>query len=61
MRPRTGGGTWSSLGTTSFTVWDVTGPKPLQFDVTLPVDLPAMLPGDQHRADQGHPVLGGSR
>jgi hypothetical protein len=36
-----GGSTWSSLGLTSFTVWDVGGPKPLEFDVTLSVDLPA--------------------
>ncbi len=33
------GATWTELGTTSFTAWDVPGPKPLEFDVTLPVDL----------------------
>ena len=33
------GTTWSHLGTSSFTAYDVAGPKPLQFDVTLPVDL----------------------
>ena len=33
------GGTWSELGTTSFTVWDVAGPKPLEYDATLYVDL----------------------
>jgi hypothetical protein len=36
------GATWTTLGLTSFTVWDINGPKPLQFDVTLPVDLPAL-------------------
>lgn len=35
------GATWTTLGTSSFTAWDVSGPKPLLFDVTLPVDLPA--------------------
>jgi hypothetical protein len=33
------GATWTELGITSFTAWDVSGPKPLEFDVTLPVDL----------------------
>ncbi len=36
------GASWVTLGTTSFTAWDVSGPKPLLFDVSLPVDLPAM-------------------
>src|SRR5579872_2310366 len=35
------GATWTDLGLTSFTVWDVTGPKPLEFDVSIPVDLAA--------------------
>jgi hypothetical protein len=35
------GATWIDLGTTSFTIWDVAGPKPLEFDVSLPVDLAA--------------------
>ncbi len=34
-----GGATWTTLGVTSFTSRDVAGPKPLEFDVTLPVDL----------------------
>jgi hypothetical protein len=34
-----GGTTWTTLGTVSFNVWDVPGPKPLDFDVSLPVDL----------------------
>jgi hypothetical protein len=35
-----GGTTWTELGTTSFTVWDVPGPKPLEYVATLPnVDL----------------------
>jgi hypothetical protein len=35
-----GGTTWTELGTTSFNVWDVPGPKPLEYDATLPnVDL----------------------
>jgi hypothetical protein len=33
------GATWTELGITSFTAWDINGPKPLEFDVTLPVDL----------------------
>lgn len=33
------GASWTELGITSFTAWDVSGPKPLEFDVTLPVDL----------------------
>ncbi len=33
------GASWSELGLTSFTAWDVSGPKPLEFDVSLPVDL----------------------
>ena len=36
------GATWTDLGLTSFTVWDVPGPKPLDFDVSIPVDLAAM-------------------
>jgi hypothetical protein len=36
------GATWTALGTTSFTAWDTGGPKPLLFDVSLPVDLPAL-------------------
>ena len=35
------GATWLDLGLTSFTVWDVPGPKPLDFDVSIPVDLAA--------------------
>ena len=35
------GASWTTLGTSSFTAWDVSGPKPLQFDVTLPANLPA--------------------
>lgn len=35
------GATWTDLGLTSFTVWDVPGPKPLEFDVSIPVDLAA--------------------
>jgi hypothetical protein len=34
-----GGTTWSEQGTVSFTVWDVAGTKPLEFDATLFVDL----------------------
>src|SRR5204863_998010 len=34
-----GGTTWSEKGTVSFTVWDVAGAKPLEFDATLFVDL----------------------
>jgi hypothetical protein len=34
-----GGATWTNLGTTSFTVWDVPGVKPLEYDATLHVDL----------------------
>ena len=34
-----GGATWSELGTVSFTVWDVPGPKPLEYDATLYVNL----------------------
>ena len=34
-----GGTTWSELGTVSFTVWDVPGPKPLEYDATLYVNL----------------------
>ena len=34
-----GGATWADQGTVSFTVWDVAGPKPLEFDATLYVDL----------------------
>ena len=33
------GTTWSELGTVSFTVWDVPGPKPLEYDATLYVNL----------------------
>jgi hypothetical protein len=33
------GATWSELGTVSFTVWDVPGPKPLEYDATLYVNL----------------------
>ena len=33
------GATWMELGTTAFTAWDVPGTKPLEFDVTLSVDL----------------------
>jgi hypothetical protein len=35
------GATWTDLGLTSFTIWDVPGPKPLDFDVSIPVDLAA--------------------
>jgi hypothetical protein len=34
-----GGTTWTELGTTSFQVWDEPGPKPLEYDATLYVDL----------------------
>jgi hypothetical protein len=34
-----GGATWTNKGTVSFTVWDVPGKKPLEFDATLFVDL----------------------
>jgi hypothetical protein len=33
------GATWDEKGTVSFTVWDVAGAKPLEFDATLFVDL----------------------
>jgi DNA uptake protein ComE-like DNA-binding protein len=33
------GSSWVELGTNSFTSYDVDGPKPLEYDVTLPVDL----------------------
>jgi DNA uptake protein ComE-like DNA-binding protein len=33
------GATWSELGTSSFTAWDVVGKHPLEFDVSLVVDL----------------------
>jgi hypothetical protein len=33
------GETWTELGISSFTAWDVGGAKPLEFDVTLAVDL----------------------
>jgi hypothetical protein len=36
----TDGTNWSELGTVSFTVWDVPGPKPLEYDATLYVNLP---------------------
>ena len=35
------GASWTELGLTSFTAWDVPGPHPLEFDVTLGVDLAA--------------------
>ena len=35
------GATWTDLGLTSFTAWDVPGPKPLDFEVSIPVDLAA--------------------
>jgi len=35
------GASWTDLGVTSFTTWDVQGPKPLDFDVSIPVDLAA--------------------
>jgi hypothetical protein len=35
------GATWTDLGLTSFTAWDTPGPKPLDFDVSIPVDLAA--------------------
>src|SRR5664279_3836445 len=35
------GATWTELGLTSFTAWDLPGPLPLEFDVTLGVDLAA--------------------
>ena len=36
-----GGTVWTDLGLTSFTVWDVPGVKPFEFDVSMPVDLAA--------------------
>ena len=33
------GASWSELGTVSFTVWDVAGPKPLEYGATLYVNL----------------------
>jgi len=36
------GATWTDLGLTAITVWDVPGPKPLDFDVSIPVDLATM-------------------
>lgn len=35
------GATWTDLGLTSFTAWDVPGPKPLDFEISIPVDLAA--------------------
>jgi hypothetical protein len=35
------GATWTDLGLTSFTIWNVPGPKPLEFGVSIPVDLAA--------------------
>ncbi|HEX5482812.1 MAG TPA: hypothetical protein VFZ08_09335 [Terriglobia bacterium] len=35
-----GGATWSDQGLTSFTVYDVPGPKPLEYDVTLQISPP---------------------
>jgi hypothetical protein len=34
-----GGVTWSDKGTVSFTVWDVPGTKPLEYDATFYIDL----------------------
>ena len=42
------GGTWTDLGLTSFTIWDVPGPKPLDFDVSIPVDLAAACCKDEN-------------
>lgn len=42
------GATWTDLGFTSFTVWDVPGPKPLDFDVSMPVDLAAACCKDEN-------------
>lgn len=42
------GGSWTDLGFTSFTTWDVPGPKPLDFDVSLPVDLAAACCKDEN-------------
>jgi hypothetical protein len=42
------GTTWTDLGITSFTVWDVAGPKPLDFDVSIPVDLAAACCADEN-------------
>lgn len=36
-----GGATWVERGTVSFTVWDVGGPKPLEYAASLTVDLGA--------------------
>lgn len=36
-----GGATWKEQGTASFTVWDVKGPKPLEYAARLNVDLGA--------------------
>jgi hypothetical protein len=42
------GATWTDLGLTSFTTWDVPGPKPLDFDVSIPVDLAAACCQDEN-------------
>jgi hypothetical protein len=42
------GATWTDLGLTSFTTWDIPGPKPLDFDVSLPVDLGALCCRDEN-------------
>src|SRR5712664_2836339 len=42
------GGSWTDLGLTSFTIWDVPGPKPLDFDVSIPVDLAAACCQDEN-------------
>jgi hypothetical protein len=43
-----GGATWTELGTAAFTARDVPGTKPLEFDVTLPVDLHEMCCKDEN-------------
>jgi hypothetical protein len=43
-----GGATWTDLGLTSFTVWDIPGAKPLDFDVSIPVDLAAKCCQDEN-------------
>jgi hypothetical protein len=42
------GASWTDLGLTSFTTWDVPGPKPLDFDVSIPVDLAAACCRDEN-------------
>jgi hypothetical protein len=42
------GATWTDLGLTSFTAWDIPGPKPFDFDVSIPVDMAEMCCQDEN-------------